>query len=56
MPVYPPDYDNLEIDKSYTFCYGDVSLGTNISGRVLDEQTNMPVPFANVAYCQYNPW
>ncbi len=31
-------------------------MGTNISGRVLDEQTNMPVPFANVVYCQYNPW
>ena len=28
----------------------------NISGNVCDEQAGMPVPFANVAYCQYNPW
>ena len=31
-------------------------MGTNIAGRVIDAQTNMPVPFANVVYCQYNPW
>ena len=28
----------------------------NISGQVWDAKTNMPVPFANVVYCQYNPW
>ena len=28
----------------------------NISGQVKDAETCMPVPFANVAYWQYNPW
>ena len=31
-------------------------MGTNISGIVTDAETGMPVPFANVVYCQYDPW
>ena len=34
----------------------DYSDGLNVSGLVLDDETDMPVPFANVVYCQWNPW
>ena len=49
-------FEIMDFTKNYTFYAPGVNPGINISGRVLDAQNNMPVPFANVVYCQYNPW
>ena len=48
---------SLNPGETYTFTLlHDTAPGTNISGNVWDDESDMPVPFANVVYCQYNPW
>ena len=50
--------ESKKLTQNAIFTYTDKApiTGVNISGNVLDAQTGIPVPFANVVYCQYNPW
>ena len=68
LPLVEPSEESPEVElkhlteedlKSTLSFYGGEDVptsGVNISGQVWDAQTDMPVPFANVVYCQYNPW
>ena len=49
------------LNDTYNFAFyypglKPVSMGVNVSGRIIDAETKMPVPFANVVYCQWDPF